>query len=104
MGICVTVTTLLNLFMIKRNTKVKLGLTRPLVLMSLFSIPTAALTFFVTNLLNDVIPMFFNLAISCSLGGIMFVVLCMIFNIVNVQRMFVEVKKIKFRKFKLKKK
>jgi stage V sporulation protein B len=104
MGLCVSVTTILNIIMIKRNTKVKLGLVRPLTLMLLFSIPTAAITFFVTNLLNNVIPMFFNLAISCSLGGIMFVILCVIFNIINVQRMFIEVKKFKFKKLKLKKK
>jgi stage V sporulation protein B len=100
MGVCVSITTLLNIWMIKRKTKVRLGLLKPLLLMSLFTIPTAALTFFTTNLLNNFIPLFFNLAVSCSLGAGMFFLLCMIFNIVNIRRMFVEVKKIKFKKSK----
>lgn len=103
MGVCVTITTFLNILIIKKYTNIKLGLTRPLLLMSAFSIPTAALTFFITNLLNDVIPLFFNLAISCSLGAIMFILLCMIFNLVNINRMFVEIKKFRFKRFKFKK-
>jgi hypothetical protein len=72
--------------------------------MALFCIPSAAITFFTTNLLNNFIPLFFNLAISCILGGAMFVFLCIVFNIVGFQRMFVEVKKFKFKKLWPKKK
>lgn len=98
MGACVTVTTLLNILMIKKNTKVKLGLFKPFFVMGLISIPTAAVTFFMTGILNDLIPLFFNLAISCISGGAMFLFLCIIFNIINIQKMFVEIKKIKLKK------
>jgi stage V sporulation protein B len=104
MGTCVSITSLLNVWMIKRRTKVKLGLIKPLICMALFCIPSAAITFFTTNLLNNFIPLFFNLAISCILGGAMFVFLCIVFNIVGFQRMFVEVKKFKFKKLWPKKK
>lgn len=104
MGTCVTVATILNIWMIKRKIKLKFGLTKPLILMSVFALPTAALTFFVTNLLNGFIPLFFNLAISCSLGAIMFVLLCVIFNLINIQKIFVRFKNETYTKFKLKRK
>ena len=104
MGICVTITTTLNIWMIKRKVKLKLGLAKPLILMSLFTLPTAALTFFMTNLLNGLMPLFFNLAISCSLGGVMFILLCIIFNIINIQKTFVRFKSESFKGFRRKSK
>lgn len=98
MGSCVSLTTILNIMMIKRKAKVNLNIFKPLVLMGLFSLPSAAITFFTTGALNNLIPLFFNLAISCSLGGLMFVFLCVIFNIINIQKMFIEVRKIKIKK------
>lgn len=104
MGLCVTATSVLNILMIKRKLKIKLGIVKPLCLMVIFSLPTSALTFFVTNLLEGVLPLFFNLAVSCSLGAIMFVLLCGIFNLINFKGMFVEVKKLRFKKLSFKKK
>lgn len=98
MGVCVSVTSLLNLIMIKRKTKIKLGILKPMLLMACFCLPSAALTFFVTSLLNGVMPLFFNLAISCSLGGAMFVLLCAIFKIINIKTFFASVKKSGFRR------
>lgn len=98
MGVCVSVTSLLNLIMIKRKTKIKLGILKPMLLMASFCLPSAALTFFVTSLLNGVMPLFFNLAISCSLGGAMFVLLCAIFKIINIKTFFASVKKSGFKK------
>lgn len=98
MGVCVSVTSLLNLIMIKRKTKIKLGILKPMLLMAAFCLPSAALTFFVTSLLNGVVPLFFNLAISCSLGGAMFVLLCAIFKIINIKTFFASVKKSGFRR------
>ena len=98
MGVCVSITSLLNLIMIKRKTKIKLGILKPMLLMACFCLPSAALTFFVTSLLNGVVPLFFNLAISCSLGGAMFVLLCAIFKIINIKTFFASVKNSGFRR------
>lgn len=92
MGLCVIVTSLLNIRMIKKKTNLKLNLFKPILKLSLIALPTAALTYFVTSLLSNFMPLFFNLAISCSLGAIMFVLLCVMFGIINIQTMFVEVK------------
>ena len=103
MGLCVSATSILNLIMIKRKLKIKLNIIKPLTLMILFVIPSAAITFFVTNLLTGIIPLFFNLAISCMLGASMFLILCSIFNVVNIRTLFVEAKKNKIRKLNFKK-
>lgn len=102
MGLCVSVTSALNILMIKRKTKIKLGTTKPLLLMASFCLPSAALTFFVTNLLNACLPLFFNLAISCLLGAGMFVLLCKIFNVVSLETMFARVKDFKIKKLSFK--
>ena len=94
MGICVSVAALLNIRMIKKHTKVKLNILKPAIKLSLISVPTAALTYFITSLLSGVIPLFFNLAISCILGLAMFLSLAVVFGVVNIQMMFVEIKKI----------
>lgn len=94
MGLCVTVAALLNIRMIKKHTNVKLNILKPTIKLSLISIPTAALTYFITSLLSNVIPLFFNLAISCVLGAVMFVLLAVVFGVFNIQMMFVEIKKI----------
>lgn len=93
MGICVSITSLLNIRMIKKKTNLKLNLFKPIIKLCLISLPTVALTYFVTSLLSNFLPLFFNLAISCSLGVIMYVLLCVMFGIINIQTMFVEVKK-----------
>ena len=94
MGLCVSVAALLNIRMIKKHTNVKLNILKPAIKLSLISVPTAALTYFMTSLLSGVIPLFFNLAISCILGLAMFLSLAVVFGVVNIQMMFVEIKKI----------
>lgn len=103
MGVCVTITSVLNLLMIKRKLKIKYNIIKPMVSMALFVVPSSAITFFATNLLNNILPLFFNLAVSCSLGVGMFLVLCSIFNVVNIRGMFFEAKKFRFKKFRFKK-
>ena len=98
MGICVSVTSLLNIRMINKKTGIKISLWNHIFKLSLISIPSMALTYFVTSLLSNFMPLFFNLAISCVIGAGMFVLLCIIFKICNVQTMFIELKQ----KFKTK--
>ena len=104
MGICVSITSILNIIMIKKTINNKLNILKPFVLMLAFCLPCAAITFFITSLLNNIIPLFFNLAISCCIGGGLFIALCSTYKIINVKSMFVEMKKVKFKKMSLKRK
>lgn len=104
MGICVLVASLLNLRMINKKLDVKISIWKHILKLSLISVPVASLTYFISSILSNFIPLFFNLAISCFFGGGMFVLLCIIFKICNVQALYFEFKN-KFKtKIKIKKK
>lgn len=81
MGGCFTISAILNIKMIKKHVCTNLKLGKYFVTFALFLIPTAAITSFTTNLLAMFMPLFFNIAISCSLGAGFFVLLCLVFNV-----------------------
>lgn len=92
MGACFTTSAILNLRMIKKQVCNKLKLKTMLVKMILFVIPTGAVTWFTTSLLSSFLPLFFNLAISCSIGAIFFILLCLIFNVFEIHSVVVWIK------------
>lgn len=98
MGICMSVTAVLNFFMLKRKTGVKLKILKPLVLLILITIPCAALVSFMAKLCCFVMPLVLAIIISCGMGFIFYVLLCMVFNVVDVKGYFVQVTS----KFKIK--
>lgn len=98
MGLCMSVTAVLNFFMLKRKTGVKLKILKPLVLLILITIPCAALVSFMAKLCCFVMPLVLAIIISCGLGFIFYVLLCMVFNVVDVKGYFVQVTS----KFKIK--
>ena len=51
--------------------------------MFLFSVPTMALTSFLSSLLSYVVPTFFNLCISAVVSIGLFTLLCVMFNVIN---------------------
>lgn len=83
MGVSSLVTAFLNIIMLRKKLQIKIEIKRNLLLMILFSIPTMALTSFLSSLLSYVVPTFFNLCISCVVGMGMFVLLCVMFNVIN---------------------
>lgn len=98
MGTCMTLASILNIRMIARHTHSGLKVTKPLLIMLGISLPVAAIVSFITNILNNFLPLFFNLAISCSIGALCFLLLCEVFGVINISACIVEAKK----KFKLK--
>ena len=104
MGLCFSASSILNLRMIKKQVCPNVKYGKKFIYMLVFSIPTMAISSFLTNILNHVLPLFFNLAISCSVGAIFFILLCLIFNVFSVQSVIVWVKeKVKIKTTKIKK-
>lgn len=97
MGICMCITSVLNFFMLKRKTKVKLKILKPLVLLIITTIPSAAITSFVGVLCSFVMPQFLSIIISCGIGMAFYLLLCMILNVIDVKGYFVQVSS-KFKK------
>lgn len=97
MGISMTITGILNVIMLKRKLKIEVKIIKQLLIMILLSLPSVAVTSFLSSLLSFVLPDFFTIAISCIVGASMFLLLCIIFNVVSVQTYFVQFKE-KFKK------
>lgn len=91
MGLCMCVTSALNFFMLKRKTKISLNLFKPLSLLCLITLPCAALVSFIDKLCVMVMPAFFAIMISCMVGVVFYLLLCMVFNIVDVKGYFVSI-------------
>ena len=91
-GVCMTLTTLLNIIMIKKHTHITLGVVRPLILSVLFSIPCAFLGKWLYELSCIVFPNFLALAIGAcvSIGG--FILLCMCFKLCDFAFVFSRIK------------
>lgn len=90
-GLCMCVTSALNFFMLKRKTKISLKLFKPLSLLCLITLPCAALVSFIDKLCVMVMSPFFAIVISCMVGVVFYLLLCMVFNIVDVKGYFVSI-------------
>lgn len=101
MGLCMCVTSVLNFYMLKRKTKISLKILRPVLLLCAITIPCAAIVSFVDKLCLFVMPAFFAIVISCVVGLVFYLLLCMVFNIVDVKGYFVTISsKFKFKGIK----
>lgn len=92
MGVSTTVTMILNIIMLKRKLGIKVKILKELTLFALLSLPTLAITSFVSNLLSNFLPLIFNLMISGGLGVTIYISLCLTFNLVNIQSYIVKFK------------
>lgn len=89
MGISFMITAVLNSFMLKRKIKISLNILKPLCLMVLLIVPAAALSGFVASLCNQFLPLFFTLVIGGGVGVASFILLCAVFNIIDIQTFIV---------------
>lgn len=84
-GVCFTITSILNLNMIRKILDCSLNIAKHLITEILLVIPSASICSLLCNLLANYIPLFFSLAISCTMGVVCFVLLCLVFNVVNIE-------------------
>ena len=91
-GACMTITTVLNLVMLKKHTGLKFGLVKPTLLMLVFIAPCALLAYLSYPLLAVVFPNFvaIGLCAGLSMGG--FMGLCWIFRLVDFATVLVKLK------------
>ena len=82
-GLCFIITCLLNLNMIIKIIYTKLEITKFVILTIIFIIPSASICSLLANLLSNFIPTFFTLAISCSVSALFFILLCLVFNVIE---------------------
>ena len=83
MGMSYVISSTLNILMIRKKLKIRVDIIHKIALLILLSLPTVAITSFTSSLLRFCLPSVLNLAFSCCLGVSIFVVLCLIFNVIN---------------------
>ena len=67
-------------------------------------VPSSLLSNWLFGVLKYVMTPFFSVCFSAGLGLLMFLILCILFGVINVSAMFVKLKNIKINKVKNKKK
>ncbi len=92
-GACMTLTTVLNIIMIKRHTKLHLGLVKPSLKMTLFLIPATMIAYFCYPLLCIVFPQIMALIMAGILGSGSFVLLCWIFKLIDLTGVVIKLTK-----------
>lgn len=97
MGVSTAIAAILNIIMLRQKLKIEVKIFKQLFLMILLSLPSLAITSFLSSLLSYVLPDLFNIIISAGFGCSVFLLLCIIFNVVSVQSYFVKIKE-KFKK------
>lgn len=103
LALSITISSILNIRMISKHLGIKGLILKPLFLMSVFAFPSSMLGNFLCGVLKYVMPQFFSVCIACASSLICFVILCMIFNVVNLTALVSSVKKFKKVKFMRKK-
>ena len=88
MGGCSTITTILNCLIISKKTQIKDLVLKPLFLMSVFSVPSALLGNYLFNLFKYALSPFFSIALSGIICCSCFIILCFIFNLINLSDFF----------------
>lgn len=104
MGGCMLITTILNCLLIYKKTNINGLVLKPFVLMSVFCVPSSLLSKWLFGVLKYVMTPFFSVCFSAGFGLLMFLILCILFGVINVSAMFVKLKNIKINKVKNKKK
>lgn len=92
MGLSAVIASSLNLLMLRRKLKIRVGILKNLSIMTLLSLPTIAITSFLSSLFSFVLPNFLNILLSASIGVGIFVTLCVVFNVVNFSVYLVQFK------------
>lgn len=94
-AVSIIISSILNLRMIKKHLGITGLILKPLSLMSIFVIPSSMLGNFVLGIFKCLVPQFFAVAFSCASSLLCFVVLCLIFNVINVKSLADSLKQIK---------
>ena len=103
MGISSCVSAILNFMLISKKTKVKTNISKPLCLMTLFSLPCAMLGKYFHGVLKYAFPSLISIGIACFICSLCFVILCIVFNLIDIKFILKDIKFVKTLKVKTKK-
>ena len=103
MGGCMAITTILNLILIYKRTNINGLILKPFALMTIFCIPSSIFCKWLFGILKYILTPFFSVCFSAAGGLLLFVILCLTFGVINVSALFIQLKRVKIKKIRLKK-
>lgn len=95
LGLSITISSIFNIRMIEKYLETNNLIIKPLFFMTIFAIPSSMFGHFVGGVFNCLVPQFFNLVFSCSASLLCFVLLCIIFNVINISAVINSLKRFK---------
>jgi len=93
MGSCMTLAAILNIRMIRKTVTVKIKIIKPIVILSLISVPCIFLARWSLGMFSAVFPLIINLIVSGGITVLMFCLLSSVFKVVDFTSLFVSFSK-----------
>ena len=97
LGVCMTITLILNIHYIRKYTSVIVDVLRPLCIMAILTLPCAILAVLSTPILSKLFPEFLALSLVGVISGGAFTLLCWAFRLIDLTSVWI---RIRFRKAK----
>ncbi len=92
-GACMIISSALNIRLIKKRVNARVDVLKKTFIMGVFAVPSLLLTRFCFNIFDAFCPKFFALACGSVCGATGFVMLCVVFRVVNIKGIFMEFSK-----------
>ena len=92
-GACMTISSALNIRLINKKLQIKTYIMKKISVMVLLAVPSLLFTVFTFNIFNSFCPKFFALAFGSISGALCFIILCMIFKVIDIKSMLTEFSK-----------
>ena len=92
-GACMTISSTLNIRLINKKLQIKTYIMKKISVMILLAVPSLLFTIFTFNIFNSFCPKFFALAFGSISGALCFIILCMIFKVIDIKSMLTEFSK-----------
>ena len=92
-GACMTISSAMNISLINKKLQIKTHIVTKIVSMSLLAVPSLLFTIFTFNIFDMFCPKFFALAFGSCAGALSFILLCVMFKVVDLKAMLLEFSK-----------
>lgn len=92
-GACMLISSALNIRLIKKRINAKINILKQTTLMALLAVPSLLFTMFSFNVFDAFCPKFFALALGSVCGATSFIILCVMFKVINLKILLMEFSK-----------
>lgn len=92
-GACMTISSTMNIRLINKKLQIKTKVLSKIAIMGAFAIPSLMFTVFTFNIFDSFCPKFFALAFGSICGALSYILLCVVFKVIDLKSMLQEFSK-----------